>query len=109
VAYLLLTDDEVFACRSFDGLAAKLLWAREQGHTEVKARFANGDVDRPLLPFAITQDTGDPRVLRPVLRLHLPRSRSCPTGRSWKTKGGMGDAIGRLEEGLRSLNTFRRR
>jgi hypothetical protein len=49
VAYLLLTDDEVFACRSFDGLAAKLLWAREQGYTEVKARFANGDVDRPLL------------------------------------------------------------
>jgi hypothetical protein len=50
VAYLLLTDDKVFACRSFDGLAAKLLWARERGYTEVKARFANGDVDRPLLP-----------------------------------------------------------
>jgi hypothetical protein len=31
-------------------LAARLVWAREQEYATAKARLANGDVDRPLLP-----------------------------------------------------------
>jgi len=31
-------------------LAAKLVWAREEGYRTAKARRANGWVDRPLLP-----------------------------------------------------------
>jgi hypothetical protein len=28
----------------------RLLWARDQGCVKAKARFANGDIDRPLMP-----------------------------------------------------------
>jgi hypothetical protein len=33
-----------------DDLTARPVWAREQGYATAKARRANGDVDRPLLP-----------------------------------------------------------
>jgi hypothetical protein len=36
--------------RSWSDLAARLVWARERGYRTAKARRANGDVDRPLLP-----------------------------------------------------------
>jgi len=50
VGYLLLADSHVFKCRSWDDLAAKLVWARQEGYRVAKARRANGYVDRPLLP-----------------------------------------------------------
>ena len=31
-------------------MAARLVWAREEGYVTAKARRANGYVDRPLLP-----------------------------------------------------------
>jgi hypothetical protein len=37
-------------CRTWDDLAARLVWAREQGYGTAKARQAKGDMDRPLLP-----------------------------------------------------------
>lgn len=39
-----------FACRTWDDLAARLVWARDEGYRPAKARRANGYVDRPLLP-----------------------------------------------------------
>ena len=50
MSYLLLADSHTYACRSWDDLAAKLVWAREEGYKTAKARRANGWVDRPLLP-----------------------------------------------------------
>jgi hypothetical protein len=50
VSYLLLADSHTFVCRSWDDLAARLVWAREEGYATAKARRANGYVDRPLLP-----------------------------------------------------------
>jgi hypothetical protein len=50
VGYLLLADSRTYGCRSWDELVDRLLWAREQGFGQAKARFANGDVDRPLIP-----------------------------------------------------------
>jgi hypothetical protein len=50
VSYLLLADSRTFVCRTWDDLAARLLWAREEGYRTAKARRANGYVDRPLLP-----------------------------------------------------------
>jgi len=50
VSYLLLADQHTYICRTWTDLAAKLVWAREQGYRTAKARRANGWVDRPLLP-----------------------------------------------------------
>ena len=50
MGYLLLADSHTFVCRTWDDLAAKLVWAREEGYQTAKARRANGHVDRPLLP-----------------------------------------------------------
>jgi hypothetical protein len=50
VGYLLLADSHTFVCRTWDDLAARLVWAREQGYLSAKARQANGYVDRPLVP-----------------------------------------------------------
>jgi hypothetical protein len=50
VGYLLLADSHTFVCRTWDELAARLVWARDQGYDTTKARLANGDIDRPLLP-----------------------------------------------------------
>jgi hypothetical protein len=50
VGYLLLAGSHTFVCRTWDDLAAKLVWARQQGYQTAKARCANGNVDRPLLP-----------------------------------------------------------
>jgi hypothetical protein len=50
LGYLLLADSLTFVCRTWDDLAARLVWARQQGYHTAKARRANGYVDRPLLP-----------------------------------------------------------
>jgi hypothetical protein len=50
VGYLLLADSHTYVCRTWDDLAAKLVWARQEGYRTAKARRANGYVDRPLLP-----------------------------------------------------------
>jgi hypothetical protein len=50
VSYLLLAGSHTFVCRSWDDLAARLVWARQEGYVTAKARRANGYVDRPLLP-----------------------------------------------------------
>lgn len=49
VGYLLLTDSHTYVCRTWDDLVGRLLWAREQGCVEAKARFANSQIDRPLM------------------------------------------------------------
>jgi hypothetical protein len=49
VGYLLLADSHTFVCRTWDELAARLVWAREQGYHSAKARHANVYADRPLL------------------------------------------------------------
>jgi hypothetical protein len=50
VGYLLLTDSDTYVCRTWNDLAGRLLWAREQGCVKAKARFANGDIGRSLMP-----------------------------------------------------------
>ena len=50
MGYLLLADSHTFACRTWDDLTVRLVWARGQGYRTAKARRANGYVDRPLLP-----------------------------------------------------------
>jgi hypothetical protein len=50
VGYLLLADSNTYVCRSWDDLVGRLLWAREQGFVKARARLANGDIDRPLMP-----------------------------------------------------------
>jgi hypothetical protein len=50
VSYLLFADSHTYVCRTWSDLAARLVWARDQGYATAKARRANGDVDRPLLP-----------------------------------------------------------
>ena len=55
VAYLLLADDDVFSCRSFDALAAKLVWARGEGYATAKARRRSAFTDRPLMPSECRQ------------------------------------------------------
>jgi hypothetical protein len=50
VGFLLLADSHTYVCRTWGDLAARLVWARKQGYVSAKARLANGDVDRPLLP-----------------------------------------------------------
>jgi len=50
VGYLLLADSHTFKCRTWDDLAARLVWAREQGYSTAKARRASGYLDRPLVP-----------------------------------------------------------
>ena len=47
MSYLLLADSHTFVCRSWDDLAARLAWARQEGYDEAKARQANGYVDNP--------------------------------------------------------------
>ena len=49
MGYLLLADSHTFVCRTWDDLAARLVWARQEGYRAAKARCANGYVDRPLL------------------------------------------------------------
>lgn len=48
--YLLLADSHTFVCRTWDDLAEKLVWARQECYRTAKARRANGYVDRPLVP-----------------------------------------------------------
>ena len=55
MSYLLLADSHTFVCRSWDDLAARLVWARQEGYVTAKARRANGYVDRPLLPSEQTR------------------------------------------------------
>ena len=50
MSYVLLADSHTFKCRTWDDLAARLVWARQEGYATAKARRANGWVDRPLLP-----------------------------------------------------------
>jgi hypothetical protein len=47
---LLFADSHTYVCRSWDDLVGRLLWARDQGFVKAKARFTNGDLDRPLMP-----------------------------------------------------------
>jgi hypothetical protein len=48
VGYLLLADSHTYVYRTWNDLAGRLVWARQQGYATAKARCANGDVDRPL-------------------------------------------------------------
>ncbi len=50
MGFLLLADSHTFVCQTWDDLAARLVWAREQGYGTAKARRANVYADRPLLP-----------------------------------------------------------
>jgi len=50
VSYLLLADSHTYVCRTWDDLAARLVWARQEGYVTAKARRANGYADKPLLP-----------------------------------------------------------
>jgi len=50
VSYLLLADSHTFVCRTWDDLAARLVWSRQEGYVTAKGRRANGYVDKPLLP-----------------------------------------------------------
>ena len=50
MSYLLLADDHVFKCRSWDGLADKLVWPHDQGYQSAKARRTSAITDRPLMP-----------------------------------------------------------
>ena len=50
MGYLLLADSHTFVCRTWDDLAAPLVWARDRRYSTAKARRANGYVDMPLLP-----------------------------------------------------------
>jgi hypothetical protein len=50
VGYLLPADSHTFVCRTWDDLAARLVWARQEGYATAKARRANGYMDRPLMP-----------------------------------------------------------
>jgi hypothetical protein len=50
VGYLLLADSHTFVCRTWDDLAARLVWARQEGYRTAKARRANSYVNRPLMP-----------------------------------------------------------
>jgi len=50
VSYLLLADSHTFVCRTWDDLAARLVWARKQGYNTANAREVDGYVDMPLLP-----------------------------------------------------------
>jgi hypothetical protein len=52
---VLRADSHTFVCRTWDELAARLVWARQEGYVTAKARRANGYVDRPLLPFEQAQ------------------------------------------------------
>jgi hypothetical protein len=65
VGYVLLADSHIYACRIWDDLAARLVWAREQGYRSAKAHRANGYVDRPLLPSEQT------RLVKDATRLAL--------------------------------------
>lgn len=49
VSYVLLAESHTYPSRTRDALAAKLVWAREEGYKTAKARRANGWVDRSLL------------------------------------------------------------
>jgi hypothetical protein len=55
VGYLLLADSHTYVCCTWDDLAARLVWAREEGYVTAKARRANGYMDRPLLPSEQTR------------------------------------------------------
>ena len=59
MGYLLLADSHTFVCLTWDDLAARLVWAREQGYATAKARRANALVDRPLLPSEQAQLVDD--------------------------------------------------
>jgi len=48
LGYLLLADSHTLVCRTWDDLAARLVWAREHGYGSAKVRRADGYVDRPL-------------------------------------------------------------
>jgi hypothetical protein len=48
VTYLLLADSHTFRCESWNELVAKLVWARENGYRQAKARCCWTDYDRPL-------------------------------------------------------------
>jgi hypothetical protein len=50
VGYLLLAASHTFVCRTWDDLAARLVWARLEGYRTAKARRVNWYEDRPLLP-----------------------------------------------------------
>jgi hypothetical protein len=50
LSYVLLADSHTFVCRTWDDLAARLVWARREGYVTAKARRANGYVDRPSCP-----------------------------------------------------------
>ena len=50
MGYLLFADAHTYACQTWNDLAARLVWAREEGYVTAKARRANGYVDRPSLP-----------------------------------------------------------
>jgi hypothetical protein len=41
VGYLLLADSHRFICRTWDALAARLVWARNEGYRTANARRAN--------------------------------------------------------------------
>ena len=56
-------------CRSWDDLAAKLVWARQEGYRTAKARRANGYVDRPLMPSEQMRLVDAPRGSRSASRV----------------------------------------
>ena len=55
MGYLLLAGSHTFVCRTWDDLAARLVWARGQGYITANARRANGYVDMLLLPSEQTR------------------------------------------------------
>jgi len=44
VAYLLFADWHTYVCRTWSDLAARLVWARQQGYATAKARQADATV-----------------------------------------------------------------
>jgi hypothetical protein len=54
VGYLLLADGDTFVCRSWDDLAARLVWAQEQGYAMAKLHVRLRSYRRPATDAAAT-------------------------------------------------------
>ena len=49
-SYLLLAENSVYHCRSWDDLAERLVWAHRERFRSAKARRTAWEEDRPRLP-----------------------------------------------------------
>jgi hypothetical protein len=77
---LLLADSRTFVCRTWDDLAGRLVWARQQGYRTAKARRANRYVDQPLADLAGLTECEPRRFLH---KPRLLRTRQADGGRRW--------------------------